>query len=307
MRNAFISWLCEKARKDDKIVLLTADLGYSVIEPFLQEFPGRFFNIGVAEQNMVGIAAGLASESMKPYTYSIGIFPTFRCAEQLRNDIDYNNLPVVSCTVGSGVTYGSLGYTHHAVQDLALMRSLPNMSIGTPADPLEVRAILDWQMANPSPLYLRMHKGGDPVLHAQLDPIIPGQWLPIYLPPKSQNLFDYCIVVAGSLAPKVVQILKELSAPIAAFSLPIWGQAYRKSQTALLKQYSNIITVEDHLLDGGFGSWFLENASIDQINTRIHPISLPSECVGLVASESTLLAPLLSALKSKVQQLISIS
>jgi transketolase len=277
---------------------LTADLGFSVIEPFVSQFPGQFFNVGVAEQNMVGIAAGLASEGFRPYTYSIGIFPTFRCAEQLRNDVDYHDLPVVTTTVGSGVTYGALGYTHHAVQDLALMRSLPNMMIGTPADPQEVRAILDWHADNPQPLYLRMHKAGDPNIHESLGSVRPGQLLSIYTPQRGSS--DQCIVVAGILAQKVVNILHRVGAQFPAFSLPLWGQRARLNNSSFLDQYQDIITVEDHLLDGGFGSWMLETAAISGASCRIHPVTLPSFSVGAVASESTLLSPVIDSLEKQI-------
>ena len=164
MRNRLIKWLEEKARNHEEIVLITGDLGYSVIEPFVEKHRSNFINAGVAEQNMTGISAGLALEGLRPYNYSIGIFPTFRCAEQIRNDIDYHNLPVVICAIGSGVAYGNLGYSHHAIQDLALMRSMPNMLIGTPSDPEEVERILDYQFDNKSPLYMRLHKAGEPIL-----------------------------------------------------------------------------------------------------------------------------------------------
>jgi transketolase len=177
VRDTFINWLCQQAATDPRIVLLTADLGYSVVEPFANQFPSRFINVGVAEQNMVGLAAGLASEGLRPYTYSIGIFPTFRCAEQLRNDVDYHVLPVCSCTVGSGVSYGALGYTHHAIQDLALMRTLPSTMMATPSDPCEVQAVLNWQIGASAPMYLRLHKRGEPALHA----ILPSHCLHLHL------------------------------------------------------------------------------------------------------------------------------
>ena len=132
MRNTFVASLVEEARVRDEIVLVVGDLGYSVIEPFADEFPGRFFNAGVAEQGMVSMAAGLASEGCHVFTYSIANFPTFRCAEQIRNDVDYHKLPVTTVVVGGGLGYGALGYSHHAVQDYALMRSFPNMLIGSP-------------------------------------------------------------------------------------------------------------------------------------------------------------------------------
>ena len=187
-----------------RIVLLTADLGYSVVETFADQFPSRFINVGVAEQNMVGLAAGLASEGLRPYTYSIGIFPTFRCAEQLRNDVDYHVLPVCSCMVGSGVAYGALGYTHHAIQDLALMRSLPSTAIATPSDPCEVQAVLNWQIGTSTPMYLRLHKRGEPQLHSGIPTLAPCQPLQILSSPGA----DVSVVVVGFLASEVLRIAR---------------------------------------------------------------------------------------------------
>jgi len=307
MRTAFINWLCSRAATDSAIVLLTADLGYSVVETFAEAFPDRFINVGVAEQNMVGIAAGLASEGYKPYTYSIGIFPTFRCAEQLRNDIDYHELPVVTSTVGSGLAYGSLGYTHHMIQDLALMRSLPNTLIGTPIDPNEVISILDWHHQNPCPLYLRMHKSGDPVVHEKIPDVVPGKWIRVAGGNGSKiHLDKIAIVVAGSMGPKVNEALSVLDKSIDLFSLPLWGQSVRATQEEWFTKYEHVITVEDHLLDGGFGSWMMENVAIFGANTKIYPIALDSSSVGKVAKEDVLISPLIIKLNSVVSNVLSV-
>ena len=127
MRNAFIEELVSLANQNDHIALIVGDLGFSVIEPFADRFPDRFINAGVAEQNMLGFAAGMASEGYHVFVYSIANFPTFRCAEQIRNDVDYHQLPVTIVSVGGGLAYGNLGYSHHAVQDYGLMRLFPNM------------------------------------------------------------------------------------------------------------------------------------------------------------------------------------
>lgn len=304
MRNAFIKWLCSQAFVDTSIVLLTADLGYSVIEPFAEAFPDRFINVGVAEQNMVGIAAGLASEGYKPYTYSIGIFPTFRCAEQLRNDIDYHEIPVVTSTVGSGLAYGALGYTHHMIQDFALMRSLPNTLIASPTDPYEVISILDWHYKNPCPLYLRMHKSGDPLVHQKCPEIRPGSWISISKSNCSrQRDVKLAIVVTGYLGFQLLNKLAELNLSIDVYSLPLWGQSIRRTQEEWLARYDHIITVEDHLLDGGFGSWMMENVAILGVNTKVYPVALDSSLVGEVAREETLTKPLLSKLASTIRSL----
>ena len=141
MRNTFIKSLTKLASKNKKIVLVVGDLGFSVVEEFKKKFPDRFYNAGVAEQNMATLAAGLASEGFKVFTYSIANFPTFRCAEQIRNDIDYHNLSVTTVTVGGGLAYGNLGYSHHAIQDYGLMRLFPNMTILSPGDPIEVEGL----------------------------------------------------------------------------------------------------------------------------------------------------------------------
>ena len=123
MRNLFINRLVKEASKNKRIVLLVGDLGYNVVEPFKNKFPNRFYNVGISEQSMIGIASGLALNGYHVFVYSIANFPTFRCAEQIRNDVDYHNLSVTIVSVGSGLGYGNLGYSHHGIQDYSLMRS----------------------------------------------------------------------------------------------------------------------------------------------------------------------------------------
>ena len=295
MRTTFIRWLCKAAKTDSRIVLITADLGYSVVEPFVDAYPDRFINVGVAEQNMVGIAAGLASEGWRPYTYSIGIFPTFRCAEQLRNDIDYHNLPVCSCTVGSGVAYGSLGYSHHAIQDLALMRSLPNTVIATPADPVETEAILNWHVHSESPLYLRMHKSGEPNLHSNVPVISRGMPIKIYGSGASRA----CIIVHGFLASSAIAIIKDMGHDCDIYTLPLWGAGCNRDKICeVVGKYKVAITIEDHLLAGGMSSWILESLAHNEVIANIKPFCIEQDLVGKVASESTLISNLLLSLKN---------
>ena len=158
MINKFIKTLTKAASKDPKIILVVGDLGFNVVEPFAEKFPARFYNAGVAEQNMATLAAGLASEGFKVFIYSIANFPTFRCAEQIRNDVDYHNLSVTVVTVGGGLAYGNLGYSHHAIQDYGLMRLFPNMKILSPGDPAEVEASVHYALNNSGPFYLRLGK-----------------------------------------------------------------------------------------------------------------------------------------------------
>ena len=165
MRTAFIQELCDLAAADDRIWLICGDLGYSVLEAFADRFPRRYLNAGVAEQNMTGIAAGLALTGKIAVTYSIANFPVMRCLEQVRNDVCYHNLNVKIVSVGGGLAYGSHGYTHHGVEDLAVMSVLPNMTVIAPGDPVEARAATRAVIAQPGPAYLRLGKAGEPVLH----------------------------------------------------------------------------------------------------------------------------------------------
>src|SRR3972149_11388361 len=165
MRTAFIQSVSEWAAQDERIWLLVGDLGYSVVESFAERFPHRFVNMGIAEQNMIGVAAGLALSGKVVFVYSIANFPVMRCLEQIRNDVCYHNLSVTVVAVGGGVAYGTAGYTHYAVEDLAVMRAMPNMRVLTPGDPVEVRWATRSIPAHPGPCYLRLGKGGEAVVH----------------------------------------------------------------------------------------------------------------------------------------------
>ncbi|HVY62009.1 MAG TPA: transketolase, partial [Planctomycetota bacterium] len=165
MRNAFIAALLAEAERDPRVWLLNGDLGYSVLEPFARRFPERYLNVGVAEQNMTGIAAGLALSGKVVFTYSIANFPTMRCLEQIRNDCCYHRADVKVVAVGGGLAYSAQGYTHHGVEDLAIMRALPNMTVIAPADPTEARWAAGAVVATPGPCYVRLARGGEPVVN----------------------------------------------------------------------------------------------------------------------------------------------
>ena len=305
MRNALVEWLNKKAKEDENIVLITGDLGYSVLESYIEAKGTKFLNAGVAEQNMTGIAAGLALEGLRPYTYSIGIFPTFRCAEQIRNDIDYHNLAVVICAIGSGVAYGNLGYSHHAIQDLALMRTMPNMLIATPCDPSEVKAVLNYQYENPTPMYLRTHKSGEPTLTEDEKGLKPGRLKKIWegynsIKTKEKKIPIICI---GHIATRVISILKgkKLDSPV--YSVPMWGSKWSKEFADEIKKYERIITVEDHVIEGGFGSYALEICALYGLKTKVTPIGFKREVIGKVAKEETLLKQLDDGLINQLKKL----
>lgn len=286
MRNAFIQELVALARTNPQIALVVGDLGYSVIEPFADEFPERFINAGVAEQNMTGLAAGMASEGYHVFTYSIANFPTFRCAEQIRNDVAYHQLPVTVVSVGGGLAYGALGYSHHAVQDYALLRTLPNMLIAAPGDPMEVRACLRYLVAKPGPSYLRLGKAGEPNFHAEPPALTPGQWLQVR---EGADPRLALLSTGAGLGTAMEWVRHPAHARRAVYSLPLWSMASKPLQAAQLVRFDEVISIEDHLQDGGFGSWLLEaHAQDPTIATRIRPVALSPEVCGTVGSQATL-------------------
>ena len=287
MRNAFIDELVTAAEKNEHIALVIGDLGYGVVEPFAKRFPKRFFNAGVAEQNMMGLAAGLASEGFHVFVYSIANFPTFRCAEQIRNDVDYHNLSVTVVAVGGGLAYGNLGYSHHAVQDFALMRVMPNMLIAAPGDPMEVRACMRYIINNPQPSYLRLGKAGEACIHAEVPDVFPGRWLDI----REGERYYGTYLTTGATLEFVNQMLVK-NPDLKHWSLksmPLWSMKVKETQAQQVEEFDTVLTVEDHLMDGGFGSWLLEATSVrPDLLARINIKSLNSKVCGMVGKQATL-------------------
>lgn len=287
MRNAFIDELVGFATTNDRIALIVGDLGYSVVEPFADRLPERFINAGVAEQNMMGLAAGMASEGYHVFVYSIANFPTFRCAEQIRNDVDYHKLPVTVVSVGGGLAYGNLGYSHHAVQDYALMRTMPNMLIAAPGDPMEVRACVRYLINNPQPSYLRLAKAGEPCIHKEVPEISPGKWLNIREGKKDAGTY----LTTGATLELVNKMLtnKPELKDWSLNSMPLWSMKVKYFQSEQVENFDTVVTVEDHLMDAGFGSWLLEATSIrPDLLARIKIKSLDSKVCSMMGKQATL-------------------
>ena len=271
MRKSFVKELIKIAKKQPSCLLLVGDVGYNIVEEFATAFPRQFINTGIAEQNMAGVAAGLASEGFKVFVYSIGNFATFRCAEQIRNDIAYHNLPVTIVTVGSGLSYGNAGYSHHLVQDYALMRCFPNLTIASPADILEMSGCIKYIMSNKCPSYLRLGNNEEKLTDNKNLNLLPGQWIPI----KRKKGNDRAIITTGTALKMVLEVLNAYKCnTYDVFSLPIWSTDSKKLQTPQANNYKTIYTVEEHFVDGGFGSWFLEALHQNNDSTAI-PIVKP--------------------------------
>lgn len=287
MRNAFIDELVKQAEVDDRVTLVVGDLGYSVVEPFADRFANRFFNSGVAEQNMMGLAAGLASEGQRVFVYSIANFPTFRCAEQIRNDVDYHQLPVTIVAVGGGLAYGNLGYSHHAIQDYGLMRMMPHMLIASPGDPHEVRACMRYLAEHPQPSYLRLGKAGEACIHEAPPTLRPGKW--IRVSPATGSRKKAILTTGAALANAWAWLQDSRAKEFDVFTLPLWSMATKELQADQVALYESVLTVEDHLADCGFGSWLRESLG-DQadLQSRVSVRALDSKVAGLVGQQQTL-------------------
>jgi transketolase len=248
MRTAFVDALIEAAEADPEIWLINADLGFSVLERFAQRFPDRYLNVGVAEQNMIGVAAGLALSGFNVFVYSIGNFPTQRCLEQLRVDICYHDAPVVVAAAGGGFAYGPQGYTHHAIEDLAVMRALPGMRVAAPADPHETRAFVREFVRHPGPAYLRLGKGGEPALHP--GPLDAAPIRPVLMRPGT----DVVLLASGAILAEVLAaagLLEQKGVSARVASVPMLKPLAEAALLQLVGDTRLIVTIEEHSLIGG--------------------------------------------------------
>lgn len=251
MRSAFIRTLVELAEVDKRVFLLVGDLGYSVVELFRERFPGRFVNIGVAEQNLMGVAAGLALSGKIVFVYSLANFPTLRCLEQIRNDLCYHNANVKIVAIGGGVTYGTHGITHYATEDLAIMRAMPNMAVLAPGDPLETEMAVKAVKDHTGPCYLRIGKSGEPNVHKGLFDFQIGKGILVC------DGVQAVLIVIGNMLYNALQAVDELKKEGIAVRLismhtlkPIDKEIIVKAS----KETPVIITIEEHGSVGGLGS-----------------------------------------------------
>ncbi|MFO1497640.1 MAG: transketolase C-terminal domain-containing protein [Verrucomicrobiota bacterium] len=251
MRNTFLNTLFELAQADERIIFVTGDLGYRVVEKFMEQRPRQFLNAGVAEQNMTGLAAGMALEGKVVFTYSIANFPTLRCLEQIRNDICYHDANVKIVSVGGGLAYGSMSVTHHAVEDLGVMRCLPNLMVVAPGDPVETQAATRAVAAHAGPVYLRLGKAGEPTVHQQ--PIQFQLGRAITFRPGT----DLTLITTGGMlhtGAKVAERLASEGIQTRVLSMHTLKPLDTDAITAAALETGVIATLEEHSILGGLGT-----------------------------------------------------
>jgi transketolase len=266
MRTRFIRTLTQLAAEDPRFTLVVGDLGYSVVEEFAKRFPRQFLNAGVAEQNMTGLATGLAFAGRIVFTYSIANFATLRCLEQIRNDVCYHRASVKVVAVGCGYAYGPHGYTHHGLEDLGILRTLPGMVVATPADPMECETAVRVLARSPGPAYLRLGRNNEPSLHATPPPLEIGQTVPM----RTGN--DVTIFACGPVLAEALQAADQLQLRrIAAgvVSVPWLKPFDREAVLDAARRTPLLVSVEEHGPYGGLGSAIAEVLAEEGCSARL--------------------------------------
>jgi len=285
MRNTFIKYLTEQARFDKRIFVITPDLGFSVLEKFRDEFPDRFLNTGIAEQNAIGIAAGLALSGKLVYVYSITPFVTMRCFEQVRLDIAYMKTNVRLVGVGAGLSYGAAGATHHAIEDIAIMRALPNMVVCCPGDPIEVRELVRQSFNFNGPIYFRLGKNGEPNIHNKETDIKIGQAI------KITEGDDMTLITTGNMLEQGyhwMRQLKEQGKSITLLSMPTVKPIDREAIIKIINKGAPIVTLEEHNIIGGLGSAVAEIIAESGKGVKLVRRAIPDAFSHYVGSQSFL-------------------
>lgn len=287
MRDAFISALTAAASRDERIWALTGDLGVGLFDEFERLAPGRFLNIGIAEQALVGVAAGLAYAGRRPVAYSIGPFLTARAHEQIRVDVAMARAPVLLAGVGGGVAYGYLGPTHHATEDIAVMRALPHMTVLAPADPAETVQATIAALDHDGPVYLRLGKNGEPALLGEQGPFRIGRARTLRDGP------DLTLVSTGAILGQVLAAHQLLAADglhatvvhcpsIAPFDAAAVADAAERTGV--------VLSVEEHVVTGGLGSAVAEALAEAGARARLIRLGIAGGFADAVGSQQDLRA-----------------
>jgi transketolase len=287
MRTAFFRALMDLAEADERITLVVGDLGFGAVEPFAQRFPDRFVNAGVAEQNMTGLAMGMALSGRVVFTYSIANFPTLRCLEQIRNDICYHRADVKIVAVGGGLAYGSLGMTHHATEDLAIMRALPELLVVAPGDPVEVEQLTRGIAVHAGPCYMRLGRAGEPLVHEPSIALKLGRAI------RLREGRDVTLISTGGMLETTVRAGRRLARDgidARVVSMHTLKPLDETEVLAAARETGAIATLEEHSVVGGLGSAVAEVlAEAGPGVARLVRLGLPTEFVRTVGNQEYLL------------------
>lgn len=285
MRTAFVNTLIKLTQRDRSIFLVNGDLGFSVLEQYVAKFPRQYLNVGVAEQNMIGVAAGLALSGKTVFVYSIIPFITLRCLEQIRNDICMQNANVKLVGVGEGFSYGQLGPTHHSIEDIAVMRSLPNLIIVCPGDPWEVEKATEALATIKTPAYLRLGKKGEPILHKPKAKFSIGRGIVM------ADGDDLTLIATGNMlesATKVWEKLDKKGVNARLISMHTVKPLDEKLILESAKTTDAIFTIEEHSIIGGLGSAVAEFLMRKQLEVKFYSFGVNDKFTKMAGSQEYL-------------------
>jgi transketolase len=257
MRAAFSDTLVRLAKADPNVLLLTGDHGYALFDDFRRECPAQYINAGIAEQNMVGMAAGLARAGFRPFVYGLSAFIPIRVVEQIKLDVAHDKLPVVLIGDGAGFVYSHLGTSHQSTEDIACTRAIPDFSVYSPADRFEVTACMELAYQSKAPVYLRMGKSDRGDVHTSDLHATPGNLLQV----KTGQIGEVAFIATGSLVRTAADIAAASYPGAAVWSVPFIKPINAKQVTAICKQSSALVVLEEHSVLGGLGSVITEIAS----------------------------------------------
>lgn len=289
MRDQFARTLYDVAKKTPDVFIVVADISPAAsMAPFRAEFPDRFINVGVAEQSMIGLCAGLALRGCRPFAYTIATFSIYRPFEQVRDDVCYQNLPVTIVGIGAGIAYSTLGGTHHAQEDVALMSALPNMAVLAPCDPAETAAATRAAVERGGPVYLRLGKSGEPDLTSQaVDPFVFGRIR------RLRPGRDVCILSYGPITKLAFDaadaVERESSTTVAVASVHTLKPLDRKGIARVLQLFASVVVLEEHSPRGGLGGQVKEIAWESGAGCRLTTLSLQDEFIHAFGSHAYLL------------------
>lgn len=255
MRNVFADEVTRLGAADPRLVLLSGDIGNRLFDRFKDGCPGRFFNCGIAEANMMGLAAGMALEGLRPVVYTIAPFTTTRCLEQIRVDACYNHAPVIIVGTGAGLSYAELGPTHHSCEDIAILRALPGMTVFCPCDPVELRLGLKASLDHDGPVYIRLGKKGEPVLHAAPPALRLGEALTL------REGRDACLIATGTLMAEVLRAADLLAGAGIAARVESFHTVKPLDEARLAELFAGcgvVLAIEEHSRIGGLGGAIAE-------------------------------------------------
>lgn len=255
MRNAFAAEMAARGAENEGLVLLSGDIGNKLFDDYKRRCAGRFVNCGVAEANMIGVAAGMAQCGLRPVAYTINSFITTRCFEQIRVDVCYQNVPVILVGVGGGLSYAGLGATHHSCEDIAILRVLPNMTVLCPGDATEVRLALRAALQQEGPVYIRLGKKGEPPVHVEPPEFAIGRGIVV------RRGDDVCLLSTGNMLPVAVEAAESLAArgvSAQVVSMHTVKPLDHELLSEVFWRFTTVVTVEEHSVLGGLGGGVAE-------------------------------------------------